>query len=282
MLFRSLEPSLNPEARLAVQVPDGIFDPYRMVASFVATAQANGAIVKTQCRVTGFVMRGDRVAAAKVINDVTRRTEEIRGDLFVNATGPWAARVGALAGVSVPVVPSAGVMVALEKRLCHMVINRLRRPGDGDILVPQRLTTLLGTTSWKTEELDPVPVPREHIERLVLEGAKLIPACRTAPIKTAFSSARPLISGNLEGDAREVSRGFQVIDHGRLQNVHGLLTVAGGKTTTSRAMGEHVGDWICAITGRAIPCRTASAPLLPYYRYRVGASHHVGAGGSYT
>lgn len=264
------EPLVNPAVRLAVEVPDGVFDPYRLVASFVATAQANGATARPFCRVIGFVPGSRGVAGVRVIDDIRGRTEEIGADLIINATGPWAGRVAALAGVRVPVMPSAGVMVALDRRLNRAVVNRLRKPGDGDIVVPQRATSLVGTTSWTVDDLDPVPVPRDHVERLLEEGAHLIPAVKHTPIKTAFSSARPLVSGNLEGDGREVSRGFQVFDHGAWDGVPGLVSVSGGKTTTSRAMAELVGNVVCRLTARELPCHTANVPLLPYYRYRLG------------
>jgi len=264
-----LEPNLNSAVRVAVQVPDGVFDPYRLVASFAASAQAYGAKMLTQCRVIGFIVDGRSVAGVRVMDDVLGREVEVRGDLVINAAGPWAARVASLAGVSVPVLPSAGVMVATDHRLCKMVINRLRSPGDGDILVPQRATTLLGTTSWTTEQLDPVAVPRDHILKMIGEAAKLVPAVRQTPIKTAFSSARPLVSGNLEADGREVSRGFQIFDHERRDGLGGMLTVAGGKTTTSRIMGQQVGDRICRMTGREIACRTADVKMVPYYRFAV-------------
>ncbi|MBX5475958.1 MAG: FAD-dependent oxidoreductase, partial [Clostridia bacterium] len=182
--------------------------------------------------------------------------------------GPWAGRVAALAGVSVPVQPSAGVMVALAQRLNQRVINRLRPPGDGDIIVPQRLTSIIGTTSWNVESGDRIPVPPDHVRRMIDEGAKLIPAVRSAPILSAFAAARPLVAGNKESDGRELSRGFQVFDHGRGDGADGLLSVVGGKTTTSRLMAEIVGDRVCEKLGVRRECRTKELPLLPFYRFR--------------
>jgi glycerol-3-phosphate dehydrogenase len=47
----------------------------------------------------------------------------------------------------------------------------------------------------------------------------------------------------------------------------GLISVVGGKATTLRAMAREAADMICAKTGRAIACRTAETPLLPYRRF---------------
>lgn len=275
------EPLLNPRLVAAVRVHDAVFDPYRLVASLLATAQANGAAVRTHCRVVGVLRDGPALVGVEVIDDVEGTRERIEADLVVNAAGPWAHRVAALAGVRVPLVPSAGVMVALEGRLTRSVVNRLRLPGDGDIVVPQRLTTLVGTTSWITEELDPVPVPWSHVETLIREGSRLIPAIASQPVKAVFASARPLVAGNLEAEGREISRGFQIFDHGR-EGAPGLITVAGGKTTTSRLMAETLGDRVCEQFGRTIPCRTAEVPLRPYYelwtgRRRDDPGRHPGA-----
>lgn len=265
----ALEPLLNPAVRLAVRVPDGVFDPFRLVAAFVATAQANGARVLPFSRVVGFVQNGGGVSGVRLVNDLRGSAMELKADLVINATGPWGGKVAAMAGARVPVMPSAGVMVALDRRLNRRVVNRLRKPGDGDIIVPQRATSLIGTTSWNVDELEPVPVPRDHVVRMVEEGARLIPVVKQTPIKASFSSARPLVSGNLESDGREVSRGFQIFDHGHRDGVPGLISVSGGKTTTSRAMAEHVGNLVCRLTGRDISCRTAEVPLVPYYHYRL-------------
>jgi glycerol-3-phosphate dehydrogenase len=58
--------------------------------------------------------------------------------MVVNAAGPWAGEIAAKAQVVVPEVPTAGVMVALDCRLNNLVLNRLNKPSDGDIIVPQR------------------------------------------------------------------------------------------------------------------------------------------------
>jgi ABC-type glutathione transport system ATPase component len=69
--------------------------------------------------------------------------------MVVNAAGPWAGKLAALAGVSLPLQPGPGVMVAVEGRVTNMVINRLHPAGEGDIIIPQRRLSLLGTIRFK-------------------------------------------------------------------------------------------------------------------------------------
>ena len=106
-----IEPYLNPKLLGAVQVPDGVFDPYRFCLSFLATAKKNGATVLPYHEVTGLLLSGNAVSGVKVRDHRTGKEYEIGADLVVNATGPWAGKIAALANIDVPVLPTAGVMV---------------------------------------------------------------------------------------------------------------------------------------------------------------------------
>ena len=47
-----IEPFLNPNIKAAVQVPDGVFEPWRFCTSFLATAIKNGATIRNFTEVT--------------------------------------------------------------------------------------------------------------------------------------------------------------------------------------------------------------------------------------
>jgi glycerol-3-phosphate dehydrogenase len=64
-------------------------------------------------------------------------------------------------------------------------------------------------------------------------------------------------------DAREVSRTFECFDHA-CDGVDGFVTIAGGKTTTARAMAERVSDIVCNKLGSEAVCRTRDVPLASY------------------
>jgi len=257
-----MEPFLNPRALAAVQVPDGVFEPYRFCLAFLATARLNGAIIRTYHEVTDLICSGQSVMGVKVKNFRTGKSETLGADLVVNAAGPWAGNIAAMAGVKVPVSPTAGVMVTLDCRLNNMVLNRLNKPSDGDIIVPQRATSIIGTTSWKVEDPDLIPIPPEHVAKMIAQGEQLIPAVEKIPVRAAMAAARPLIARS-GADAREVSRTFECFDHA-YEGVDGFVTIAGGKTTTSRAMAERVTDMVCNKLGIAAACRTREVPLASY------------------
>ena len=183
----------------------------------------------------------------------------------MNATGPWSEQVARMAGVDVPIRPSPGVMLALRGRLCNMVVNRLHPSGDGDIIVPQRALSIVGTSSWVVQDPEDLDVPPDHVARMYEEGAKLIPAVATAPFRASWSAARPLIGSRDAADSgRELSRTFKAIDHAETDGLEGFVTLTGGKGTTLRGMAELCGDVVVRKLGIDAPCRTRDTVLLPH------------------
>ena len=135
-----------------------------------------------------------------------------------------------------------------------MVVNRLHKSGDGDIVVPQRRLSIVGTSSWVVEDPDDLRVPEDHVERMLVEGSKLIPAVRHAEIRAAWSAARPLIGERGASTGRELSRTFKCFDHAA-EGVEGLVTISGGKATTLRGMAETTADVVAHKLGVDAPCQ---------------------------
>jgi glycerol-3-phosphate dehydrogenase len=267
---RALEPALSARVLAGIEVPDGVFDPLHLCLAFLATAQHHGATVHPYNEVEELIVRGSTVEGAIVHDRRTGRRRRVEADMVVNATGPWADRVAAMAGLDVPVVPTAGVMVAVAGRFVDRVINRLNKPGDGDIVLPQRRTVVIGTSSWPVEDPDLVTIPSEHVSLMTERGGELVPNVRTAPMRGVFAASRPLIGrpGDTSG-GRELSRTFECFDH-RTDGVNGFITISGGKTTTARAMAEATSDVVCRQLGVAIASRTATVPLRSYREFYRG------------
>ncbi|MFN0162030.1 MAG: NAD(P)/FAD-dependent oxidoreductase [Burkholderiales bacterium] len=76
---------------------EGWFDGYALTRAMRRKAQALGATY-LQAEVAGLTLEGGRVVAA-----ATRTGPLIEGEVFVNAAGPWARVVAAMAGVDLPV-----------------------------------------------------------------------------------------------------------------------------------------------------------------------------------
>lgn len=267
---RDLEPALNAKVLAAVEVPDGVFDPLHLCLAFLATAQANGATIRPYVQVEELVVNGSSVEGAVVRDRRTGRRATVPADIVINAAGPWAGRIAAMAGIEVPIVPTAGVMVAVAGRFVDRVINRLNAPSDGDIVVPQRRSVVIGTSSWTVEDPDRVAIPESHVELMYERGSELVPRIRDAERRGVFAASRPLIGRKADMESgRELSRTFECFDHST-DDLHGFVTIGGGKTTTARAMAEATAEVVCRQLHIDEPGRTAVVPLRSYRDYYRG------------
>jgi glycerol-3-phosphate dehydrogenase len=265
---RAMEPNLTAGLKAAVQVPDAAMDAFRLAMSFFAAAKIHGAHIRTFCEVTGLAYNGRTVSGVHIHDHVSGRNETIGADIVINSAGPWAGRIANLAGLKVPIQPVPGVMVSVNQRLTQAVINRLRPAGEGDIVVPQRRLSILGTTAWPVDDPDQVNAPVEHVQRLFSLCARMIPGIKDMSPHAVWSASRPLLnSADPENgkDTYSISRTFDCIDHAAGDGTEGLVTLVGGKATTMRAMAEKTADLICQKTGRQIACRTRTN-VLPSHR----------------
>lgn len=262
-----MEPGLNPRLLSAVWVPDGTFEAQRLALAFAATAKTNGALFMLYTEVVALLVNGQATVTGVRVRDRTSGEEKIvSGDVVINAAGPWVGEIAAFAGLDVPVRPTPGVMVALNRRLSHMVINRLNKPSDGDIVVPQRQMVALGTTSYDTESADHIDIPEEHVRMILERGAELLPRAAQAQVRGVYAVARPLI-GRKGDSGREIARTFKCFDHREVDGIEGLVTITGGKATTCRAMAEQTANVVCAKLGLREPCVTREVPLVSYRRF---------------
>ena len=261
------EPALAPGLKMALQVPDATIDAWRLPMHFLAQARAGGARIRSFCEVRGLPQGQGRVTGVEIFDYKTQRTETVAGDLVVNATGAWAGKITALAGIEVPVQPAPGIMVAVEQRFTRMVINRLHPADEGDIIVPQRRSSILGTSLWLANDPDDIELPQEQITRMVAQCSAMIPGLASATIRSAWCAARPLIRDTRAQDPQQISRTFACLDHRRRHGVGGLISLIGGKATTLRAMAEKAADLACRKLGRTAPCQTAHFPLTSYRQY---------------
>jgi len=264
---RRMEPELSPAIKAAVQVPDATMDAWRLAMHFFASARANGADIRPFSEVVGLLVNHGAITGVQVMDHHRHATYIERADMVINATGPWAGKIAALLDIHLPMNPSPGVMVSMQPRLTGMVINRLHPAGEGDIVVPQRNQSILGTSAWIADDPDEVMLPAEHVRQMIDLCSQMLPQLAHLPVVAAWSASRPLLVNDTTADPTKISRASQVIDHAYADGIEGLLSVVGGKATTMRAMAEKVVDRVCAKTGRQIPCTTDHTVLQHYRRF---------------
>ncbi|MBN1829364.1 MAG: FAD-dependent oxidoreductase [Deltaproteobacteria bacterium] len=259
----SCEVNLVKSLRFAYIVPDAVMDAWRLPLHFAATARLNGAVISEFTETVGIDVHAGSVNGVRLFDRFRHKEYVLPGDIVVNAAGAWAGRVASLAGLVVPLRPAPGVMVSINARLTNMVINRLHGASEGDIVVPQRRLSILGTTLRLADDPDDTEVRAEDVKKIVEQCAEMIPAIKTQSVHAAWSAARPLIDDPKASNAQAISRTFDCFDH-EGDGVNGLITLIGGKATTLRAMAEKTADLICRKTGRDVHCTTREIVLSDY------------------
>lgn len=82
---------------------DGVVDPHGITVGYLDAARRAGAALRLRTAVTGFTRSTDGWRVALARDDGSQ--DRLDADVVVNAAGPWAGGVAALAGLDVPVVP---------------------------------------------------------------------------------------------------------------------------------------------------------------------------------
>jgi glycerol-3-phosphate dehydrogenase len=278
---RRREPALSKDVRVAYVVPDAGIDSWAMLRAMSEDAGDHGARVLMRHPLIGVERRDGHINAVRVRDRVHDEDVLIGCEWVVNAAGAWAGEVGKLAGVRIHMIPGKGVMVVMALRYTHGVVNALRKPADGDIIVPQHEVAILGTTSVEVASADDIQVDIRDVDRMIDMTSQMVPSIANGRALRAFAGSRPLYKAEPEAadpssgpgpagddgdETREVSRTFTVLDHASRDGLDNMFSILGGKLTTCRQMAEALVDRLADRMGVTTPCTTATA-LLP------GAEH---------
>ncbi len=258
------EPRLNPTISRAFRVPDANIDVWKTVWAMGHGAQARGARILPYHAAVAIHRDGDRITGARVRDSRTAEELEVSARVTVNAGGAWAGQIADLAGIEgVRVLPGRGIMIAMNHRLVNTVINRCQLPTDGDILVPIRTVSVIGTTDQHTDDPDDHTVAQSEVDAMLDDGDKLVPGFRDARALRVWTGVRPLFEDTKasETDTRDVTRAHALLDHEERDGVAGFVTITGGKLTTFRLMAEETVDAVCRQCNDVRPCHTATEPL---------------------
>lgn len=225
--------------------------PERLTLAFVKSAVAFGAKVSNYARVDGFIMDGaDRVAGVNVSDLLTGRQVEVRGDVTINCGGPWAdillgvAKQGGT--VNETLRRSEGIHIITESKTNDgSVVASMTPKGKHFFLIPWRGHTLIGTTDKEyVGSPDDYRVTKESILELISDvnstfGEGFV---KFGDVKHTYGGLRPLVEEQTEG-TYESSRKYEIFDNAS-EGLGGLITVEGGKYTTSRGLAQKVVDLV--------------------------------------
>ena len=247
---------------------DGQFDDTRLAIAFARTAHSYGAAILNYIAVRGLEKDGsDHVSALNVEDAICGEKLTIRARSILNATGVFGDSIRQMDEPTAPSIlrPAQGIHFVLDHSFLggkHALL--IPETDDGRVLfaIPWHGHTLVGTTDTELPEamLEPKALPEEVDYLLEHAGRFLARKPNKSDIRSLWAGLRPLVKPpQNEGSSAELSR-----DHSIFVSDSGLITIAGGKWTTCRNMGEDAIDRAIEI-GELTPqpCRTRSHKLIP-------------------
>ncbi len=254
------EPYLNPGIKAALRVRDASINPFMATDANLEHAKALGARVLLHTQVVGMRRENGRIVSVEAVNRKSGERIDIATEQVISAAGAWVDQIAALAGAEINIAYSKGSLLITNSRLVNHVVNRLRPPSNGDIVVPGETVTITGTTSIRVKNLDHLYTDAAEVDLLVNEATQLVPAMRDARYIRVYAGVRPLVLTDAAAGDRALSRSYTVFDHEK-DGLANFATIAGGKLTTYRLMAEKVVDLVAARLGVGTPCSTEHDPL---------------------
>lgn len=219
--------------------------PERLTLAFIKSAAEYGACVSNYTPVEGFLYGEEkRITGVKVRDLFSGKTREVHAELIVNCGGTWADKILGMAvgsdQVTHRVKRSEGIHIITKKIAGHHVVSLQKADGGHMMIMPWREHSLIGTTDKEfLGDPDDYKVSMESIDEIINNvntnfGRKI----SREDIVHAYGGLRPLVDDQTKG-SYETSRKYEVYDNA-VDGIEGMITVEGGKYTTSRSLAREV------------------------------------------
>jgi glycerol-3-phosphate dehydrogenase len=228
-----------------------IYNPPRLILSFVLSAAAKGATVCNYLSLEGFRRSGNKIAAARVRDALSGDTFEIRAKTYLNTTGPWTDRL--LDGdedtrESLPGVYSRDACFVVKRQFEHemsvalMAQTRdpdafLSRPARHIFVVPWRDYSLIGTWHKVVEPSpDAIGITGDEIDNFIDEIRSAYPDLSLSRDDVTMCNWGLVPFGEDQSDAQNLSYGKRsiLVDHAADGGPDNLVSLVGIRVTMGR------------------------------------------------
>ncbi|MCI4375921.1 hypothetical protein PGIGA_G00114970 [Pangasianodon gigas] len=235
----------------AIVYYDGQHNDSRMNLAIALTAARYGAAIANYTEVTELLKATDpatgkeKVCGARCRDVITGREFNVRAKCVINATGPFTDSLRKMDKENTANIcqPSAGVHIVIPGYYSPDNMGLLDpATSDGRVIffLPWEKMTIAGTTDTPTN-VTAHPIPMEEDINFILSEVRHYLSSdvevRRGDVLAAWSGIRPLVTDPNSKDTQSICRNHVV-------NISesGLVTIAGGKWTTYRAMAEETLD----------------------------------------
>jgi glycerol-3-phosphate dehydrogenase len=235
-----------------------MYAPERLGLACLQDAAARGARIANYAEALALTKDANgAVTGARVRDALTGAEVTLAAHVTVNAAGPWADKVMALAQDGVPshrLVRAKGIHLITRKLTDGAALAMFVGRGHFFVL-PWREHSILGTTDdvFEGSPDDVTPTDADIAKMLDAVNTGLPSAKLTRDdVIHAYAGVRPLIDESApgaKGGSYKKSRKAEIIDHAE-DGEAGLLSALGGKWTTSRHVAAQAVDMIERKLGR--------------------------------
>jgi glycine/D-amino acid oxidase-like deaminating enzyme len=185
-----LEPDLNPaelpDAGIACFPNEGWIEPTRLIGHLLSTSGAD--------RVWNDAVTGIDSSDGRVRSVLLASGRRLAADAVVNCAGPRAAEVAALAGLTLPMANTRGVLVYTSpvavgvSHVVHAPHVHLRPDGGGRLL----LHTHELDGAAHVSDTGETTVDQSAVDKLMAAGCALYPGIRAASVESVRVGVRPI------------------------------------------------------------------------------------------
>lgn len=239
-----------------------MYNPTRLALSFLRSAVEAGAQAANYVEASELLREGDRVIGVRAEDRISGESLEIRGDVVINAAGPWAQKVlGRVRLNPQPTFSRDAAFVIPDKRIPDVALAVQGATKDPDavlsrgerhlFVVPWRQYTMVGVwhVVWDRDP-DEVDLPDDELGQFIEEVRGAMPSLNLELGDVSLWNAGCVLFGENKEGATHLSYGKRswIVNHRETDGVDGLFTVIGVRYTTARGVAERTIDQIAKST----------------------------------
>ncbi len=223
--------------------------PERLTLSFLKSAVEKGAKFYNHISIENFITENKNgniyIKGVEIKDEITGKSATFKSKIVINATGPWMdLLLSKITNKPVKkIFRSKGIHLLTKPILNHKVAILFRtRSHRHFFVIPWMGFSLIGPTDTPyNDEPDNLKPTESDVEQLLKDVNDTIPGniLKKDMILDIPIGIRPLIVTGSTKNSYKASRKHEIFNH-KLENIYGLISVAGGKWTTSRQLGEDV------------------------------------------
>lgn len=215
--------------------------PERLTLAVIKSAVTHGTKVANYAKVNSFIKNNGSIQGVTVSDLLSGNEHKFTASITINCAGPWADIVlnsaSNKAAENHQVRRSEGIHIITKKMVNSHAVTVMTKSGRHLMIIPWRDHMLVGTTDKEYNGTpDEYKVSKESIQGLVNDLNENFGCGPIAydDVLFAYGGLRPLVDDQTEG-SYETSRKYEIFDNEK-DGLNGLLTIEGGKYTTSRKL----------------------------------------------